>query len=62
MVLVYYYRLYITYTLTGFLFSLDQSNVCRDIYKIEGMIRQCLLANSSKTIQYYQEAKNKRGS
>lgn len=41
MVLVYY-RLYITYTLTGFLFGLDQSNVCRDIQKIEGLIRQCL--------------------
>jgi hypothetical protein len=41
MVLVYY-RLYITYTLTEFLFGLDQSNVCRDIQKIEGLIRQCL--------------------
>jgi len=41
MVLVYY-RLYITYTLTGFLFDLDQSNVCRDIEKIEGLIKQCL--------------------
>ncbi len=37
-----YYRLYITYTLTGYLFNLDQSNVCRDIQKIEGLIRQCL--------------------
>jgi hypothetical protein len=41
MVLVYY-RLYITYTLTEFLFGLDQSNVCRDIQKIEELIRQCL--------------------
>ena len=41
MVLVYY-RMYITYTLTGFLFELDQSNVCRDIQKIEGLIRRCL--------------------
>lgn len=41
MVLVYY-RLYITYTLIEFLFGLDQSNVCRDIQKIEGLIRQCL--------------------
>jgi hypothetical protein len=31
MILVYY-RLYITYTLSvGFLFDLDQSNICRDI-------------------------------
>jgi DDE superfamily endonuclease/Helix-turn-helix of DDE superfamily endonuclease len=41
MVLVYY-RLYITYTLTEFLFGLNQSNVCRDIQKIERLIRQCL--------------------
>ena len=41
MVLVYY-RLYITYTLSGFLFDLDQSNICRDIQKIESLIKQCL--------------------
>ena len=33
LMLLVYYRLYITYTLTGFLFDLDQSNVCRDIQK-----------------------------
>ena len=36
------YRLYITYTLMEFLFGLDQSNVCRDIEKIESLIRECL--------------------
>ncbi len=41
MVLVYY-RLYITYTLAGFLFDLDQSNICRDIQKIEELVRKCL--------------------
>ncbi len=41
MILVYY-RLYITYTLVGFLFDLDQSNICRDIQKIERLIRQCI--------------------
>ncbi len=41
MVLVYY-RLYITYTLSGFLFGLDQSNVCRDIEKMESLIKKCL--------------------
>ena len=41
MILVYY-RLYITYTLAGFLFDLDQSNICRDIQKIEGLIRECI--------------------
>jgi DDE superfamily endonuclease/Helix-turn-helix of DDE superfamily endonuclease len=40
--LLVYYRLYITYALAGFLFDLDQSNICRDIQKIEKLIRQCL--------------------
>jgi hypothetical protein len=41
--LLVYYRLYITYTLAGFLFDLDQkSNICRDIQKIESLIRQCI--------------------
>jgi hypothetical protein len=41
--LLVYYRLYITYTLSGFLFNLDQkSNVCRDIQKIDSLVRQCL--------------------
>ena len=40
--LLVYYRLYITYTLAGFLFDLDQSNICRDIQKIEGLVRQCV--------------------
>ncbi len=42
MLLVYYYRLYITYTLAGFLFDLDQSNVCRDIQKIEPLVGKCV--------------------
>ncbi len=42
LILLVYYRLYITYTLTGFLFDLDQSNICRDIQKIESLIRQCV--------------------
>ena len=40
--LLVYYRLYITYTLAGFLFDLDQSNICRDIQKIEKLVRGCL--------------------
>ncbi len=40
--LLVYYRLYITYTLAGFLFDFDQnSNICRDIQKIEGLVREC---------------------
>jgi hypothetical protein len=30
--LLYYHRLYITYTLAGFLFDLDQSNICVEIF------------------------------
>ena len=40
LMLLVYYRLYITYTLAGFLFDLDQSNICRDIQKIEILIRK----------------------
>ena len=42
LMLLVYYRLYITYTLAGFLFDLDQSNICRDIQKLESLVRQCL--------------------
>ena len=40
--LLVYYRLYITYTLAGFLFDLDQSSICRDIQKIEPLVRECV--------------------
>lgn len=40
--LLVYYRLYITYTLSGFLFDLDQSNVCRDISILEPLIKLCV--------------------
>jgi Helix-turn-helix of DDE superfamily endonuclease len=42
LMLLVYYRLYITYTLSGFLFDLDQSNICRDIQKIEELVRLCV--------------------
>jgi hypothetical protein len=42
LMLLVYYRLYITYTLAGFLFDLDQSNICRNIQKIEMLVRQCI--------------------
>jgi hypothetical protein len=43
LMLLVYYRLYITYTLAdGFLFDLDQSNICRDIQKIERLVRKCI--------------------
>ena len=37
-----YYRLYITSTLTGILFDLDQSNVLKDIRKLEPMVSEIL--------------------
>ena len=54
--LLVYYRLYITYTLSGFLFDLDQSNICRDIQKIEQLVRK--YTNSTKDIQHNKEASN----
>ena len=42
LMLLVYYRLYITYTLSGFLFDLDQSNICRDISIIESLIKLCV--------------------
>ena len=42
LMLLIYYRLYITYTLAGFLFDLNQSNIYRDIQKIESLIRKCV--------------------
>ncbi|MBV9175926.1 MAG: transposase, partial [Nitrososphaeraceae archaeon] len=40
--LLVYYRLYITYTLSGFLFDLDQSNVCRDLTILEPLVKECV--------------------
>ena len=54
-----YYRLYITYTLTGFLFDLDQSNICRDIQKIEPLVRKCVPI-PQKIYNINKEAKNSR--
>ncbi len=42
LMLLVYYRMYITYTLAGFLFGIDQSNIYRDIQKIEPLVRKCL--------------------
>jgi DDE superfamily endonuclease/Helix-turn-helix of DDE superfamily endonuclease len=42
LMLLVYYRLYITFTLSGFLFDLDQSNVCRDISILEPLIKRCV--------------------
>ena len=42
LMLLVYYRLCITYTLAGFLFELDQTNICRDIQKMESLVRKCV--------------------
>lgn len=42
LMLLVYYRLYITYTLSGFLFDLDQSNVCRDLIILESLVKECI--------------------
>jgi hypothetical protein len=42
LMLLVYYRLYITYTWAGFLFEMDQSNICSDIQKIENLITKCM--------------------
>jgi hypothetical protein len=42
LMLLIYYRLYITFTLSGFLFDLDQSNVCRDISILEPLVKECI--------------------
>ena len=39
--LLVYYRLYITYTLLAFCLT-NQSNIYRNIQKIESLVRQCL--------------------
>ena len=60
LMLLVYYHLYITYTLAGFLFDLDQSKICRDIQKIENLIRKCIpipqkLYNKTKRLRTTEE-------
>ena len=55
-----YYRLYITSTLTGFLFDLDQSNVLKDIHKLEPHLTEVLptpkkIHNKIKRLQTIEE-------
>ena len=57
-----YYRLYITSTLTGVLFDLDQSNVLKDIRKLEPLIKDVLptpkkLHEKVKQLQTIEEIK-----
>lgn len=42
LMLLVYYKLYITNALTGFLFDLDQSNVHRDVRYMEPIVKNCI--------------------
>ncbi len=61
MMLLVYYRMYITYELAGYLFCLDQSNVCRNIKYLEAAVRgsipipQKMMYAESKKIGTIQE-------
>ena len=56
LMLLVYYKLYITHTLSGFLFDLDQSNVHREIYDMEPIVSSCIPL--PQFIQHYKKAKN----
>ncbi len=47
LMLLVYYRLHITYTFSGFLFDLDQSNVYRDIHMLESLVMKRIGVHST---------------
>ena len=62
LMLLMYYRLYITHILSGFLFNLDQSNVYRDIRHIEPLVKRCIplperLYNITRRLRTVEEVK-----
>ena len=57
--LLVYYRLYITYTLAGFLFDLDQSSICVEIFKRWSIeYDKTMRTNSTENISNNQKAEN----
>ena len=55
-----YYRQYLTYALTEFLFGLDQSNVYRNIKRLEPLVKRCIplpkkVHNATKKIRDAEE-------
>lgn len=42
LMLLVYYRLYVTSILAGYLFDLDQTNVLRDVRRLEPLVKECL--------------------
>jgi DDE superfamily endonuclease len=61
LMLLVYYKLHITNSLSGFLFDLDQSNVHRDIRYMEPIVKSCIQL-PQKVIQSYKTIENYRGS
>lgn len=60
LMLLMYYRLYITYALLGFLFNLDQSNIQRNIAYIQPLFKQFLpipkrMLERDKKVQTFEE-------
>ncbi|HSE99717.1 MAG TPA: transposase family protein [Nitrososphaeraceae archaeon] len=60
LMLLVYYKLYITNSLSGFLFDLDQSNVHRDIRYMEPIVKSCIplpqkLYNITRRLRTVQE-------
>ena len=60
LMLLVYYKLYITNSLSGFLFDLDQSNVHRDIRYMEPIVKDCIplpqkLYNITRRLRTVQE-------
>jgi hypothetical protein len=60
LMLLVYFKLYITHTLSSFLFDLDQSNVHRDIQYIEPVVSSCIplpqkLYNITRRLRTVQE-------
>ena len=60
LMLLVYYKLYITHTLASFLFDLDQSNVHRDIRYMEPVVSSCIplpkkLYNITRRLRTVQE-------
>ena len=42
LMLLFYYRSYASYELTGYLFNLNDSNVCRNIKYLEPLVKSCV--------------------
>ncbi len=62
LMLLVYYRTYVTSTLTGFLFNLDQSNVLKDIRMLEPLVKECIpipkkVYEGAKRVRTPEEAK-----